>query len=208
MNGSTVVKGSLALYGDPSLRQEFMFNPTEIKDDKSAEWGKTQVPGLSHPLYTFGSGGARQIGFQLHHDGDRGRLLLRNREHMFRVGAKNAFDVSGRQWTDDPGLDTTNWLLFYRSLLYPESSEQISTRVEGLNRTFWASKSPRKVIFNFGTFWQDIVCVVLKANIKADFFTPNLEVVRATVDISLEEAPDAPQYGNDIRLMSGSAGIV
>jgi len=208
MSRATITKGSLAFLDSPSLRQDFMYNPGEITDSKKANWGKTQVPGLSHPVYMFGNGGERQIKFTLHHDGDRARLLLRTSQHQAGVEIENYLDDTDRQWTDDPGLDVTNWLLFYRSLLFPESPWPLTTRVAGTDRTFWASKSPKKVIFNFGTFWQDVVCVVIQADIKANFFTPNLEVVRADVDIVLEEAPDAPQFGNDIRLLSGSAGII
>lgn len=201
MSRATVTKGSMAFYDAPELRQEFMYNPTEITDDKSADWGKTSVPGISHPVYQFGAGGARQISFTLHHDGDRARLLLRTKTHKTLVEIENELgDNADRKWTDDPGLDVTSWLQFWRSMLYPDSIEQNSTRIEGTNKTYWTSKSPKKVIFNFGPMWQDVLCVVVKANIKANFFSPNLEIVRANVDIVLEEAPDAPMFSNDIRM--------
>lgn len=50
------------LYGKvPAIR--FQYWPENLSDDKSSEWQERQIPGLSHPLYHWVSGGARNLTF-------------------------------------------------------------------------------------------------------------------------------------------------
>ena len=50
------------LYGDiPAIR--FQFWPDNLQDSKPSEWNERQIPGLSHPLYNWTSGGARTLTF-------------------------------------------------------------------------------------------------------------------------------------------------
>lgn len=78
--------------------REFMFNPNELDDDKSLNFGSVELPGASHPVYQYGSGGARIIRFELYFDGDRGGVGR---------GTEN--------------LSVKKELEFYQSLLYPSS---------------------------------------------------------------------------------------
>lgn len=51
-----------SLYGKvPAIR--FQYWPEQLQDDKSSEWQERQIPGLSHPLYNWVSGGARTLSF-------------------------------------------------------------------------------------------------------------------------------------------------
>ena len=46
-------------------RLEFQYNPSEIGDDKSANYADIAIPGISHPRQQYVSGGARRIAFKL-----------------------------------------------------------------------------------------------------------------------------------------------
>ena len=51
-----------------------MFNPTEVEWGHTPEYTTTTVPGQSHPVYHWGSGGEELIKFELYFDGDRGSV--------------------------------------------------------------------------------------------------------------------------------------
>ena len=81
-----------------SESRSFMFNPTEISDNKSVMWATVPIHGGSHPATQYGAGGERQWAFQLWLDGDRGQVARGvDRLHI---------------------ADEIRW---YRSLLYPEN---------------------------------------------------------------------------------------
>jgi hypothetical protein len=46
-------------------RLEFQYNPSEIGDDKAANYADIKVPGISHPKHQFIAGGSRRITFKL-----------------------------------------------------------------------------------------------------------------------------------------------
>jgi hypothetical protein len=46
-------------------RLEFQYNPSEIGDDKSANYADIRIPGISHPKHQFVAGGNRRIVFKL-----------------------------------------------------------------------------------------------------------------------------------------------
>jgi hypothetical protein len=175
-----IVKGSLTGY-QSGARLEFMFNPSQISDKKAINFGRTQVPHVSHPVYQFGSGGERAIAFQLYLDGDRGSLALRG----------------GSQ-------DISPQVRLFRALMYPAALETAQTG--GDTSPYWVARPPEKVIFNYGTMWQGILCVVTQADITGTFFSPSGELVRCTLDIGLEETPPLPVFANDIRTGAGGGG--
>jgi len=73
-----------------------MFNPNEVADTKGIKVGSLEVPGVSHPVTQFGAGGERNIKFELHLDGDRGRVAL-----------------------GGSSLSVARDIRFYQSLVYP-----------------------------------------------------------------------------------------
>jgi hypothetical protein len=46
-------------------RLEFQYNPSEIGDDKTAQYADIRIPGISHPKHQFIAGGTRRITFKL-----------------------------------------------------------------------------------------------------------------------------------------------
>jgi hypothetical protein len=95
--GTTPMKGQITI-PERAITQKFMYNPPEIKDSKSMDFGTLKVPGTSHPVYQSGGGGDRVISFTLYLDGDRGNYVK---------GQPPATMSIQRQ------------LEFYRSMVYP-----------------------------------------------------------------------------------------
>ncbi len=170
----TVTKGRIVVPGR-GITYQFMFNPSKITDTKVTNFGAIELPGASHPVYQFGSGGERLIKFDLYLDGDRGR-----------VGRRDAGAV----------LDVTDEISLLRSLIYPSlygSTGKISTVY------------PFTVIFTFGTWYNGVLCIVKKADPSPSFFTPKLEIVRATVSMELAEIVDRSVQATDIYRTPGEA---
>ncbi len=44
-------------------RLEFQYNPSEVADDKVANYADIRIPGISHPKHQFISGDNRRISF-------------------------------------------------------------------------------------------------------------------------------------------------
>jgi len=96
----TVVRGRFSV---PERRtgRTMMFNPNDVSDEKTINWGSIEVPGASHPVYQYGAGGERVISFDLYIDGDRGRF--------------------GRAEPRSMDLSIMDELMWYRSLIYPSA---------------------------------------------------------------------------------------
>lgn len=47
-------------------RLVFQMNPNDITDDKSTNFARIPIPGMSHPRYQFVSGEARKVSFKIH----------------------------------------------------------------------------------------------------------------------------------------------
>lgn len=184
MARATLTKGTIT-HLKLAITREFMFNPAVINDSKSAMWGADNIPGMSHPVYQFGSGGKRLISFQLYFDGDRGRILSSS------LGGGRQAPL--RLNTSD-GLDVSNELRFYRSLLF---GDETTLNAPGL-QTVTVASTPSLVMFTFGSFWKQVQCTVHKADIVSNFFTPRLEPVRATINLTLEEAPSRQVFRNEV----------
>jgi hypothetical protein len=59
---ATEVNEIRELYGDvPSIR--FQYWPESLSDQKDSTWEERKIPGLSHPLYHWSSGGGRTLTF-------------------------------------------------------------------------------------------------------------------------------------------------
>lgn len=142
----------------------FMFNPNNIDDDKGTNYGAIDLPGASHPVQQFGSGGERIIKFDLWIDGERGRF-----------GRAQARNVQSLSIVDE--------LTFYRSLEYPVQYGGDFSQV-----------FPYTVLFSFGKLYKSVPCIVKKADWRVNFWVhdPNdgdLIPVKATIPIVLSEIP-------------------
>lgn len=169
MPGIKVTKGMIVVpnASRETVRfKEFMFNPPELSDSKSVNYGTLDVPGGSHPTYQYGSGGARVFTFELYLDGDRGRSGLRQK------GGDGLTLLP-----DIVGLSVKQEIAWYRSLLYPTAYSSGS----------FESVSPRTVLFSLGNYLRSVPCKVTQADVKITFWTPYMEPVRANVAMTLEE---------------------
>jgi len=148
---------------DRGLSQGFMFNPANVSDNKGVNYGTVNVPGASHPVYQYGSGGERIISFQIYLDGDRGRF--------------------GREETGRQTLSIRNDINFYQSLLYPAEFDTL-----GFEAVY-----PPIVLFTFGPMFNNIPCIVKAAPYTVTYWTPGLEPVRATINLTLGEQVEESQ---------------
>lgn len=57
------------------MSQTFKYNPNRIKDTKSTKWAEHTIPGVSHPVYQYVSGGPRKLEFTLFITGDDGGAI-------------------------------------------------------------------------------------------------------------------------------------
>lgn len=140
-----------------------MFNPSTVDDTKATNWGTTDVPGASHPVYSFGSGGERLISFELYIDGDRGRF---GREQGRNTGS----------------LSIKDELYWYRAMVHPVGYGAAASDV-----------APYLILFTHGELYNNLRCIVKQANWKVNYWVPGPTgptPVRATVSMVLGEAPE------------------
>ncbi len=177
MAGAQLTKGRIVL---PTSRasHEFMFNPTEVKTGHGWEWGKHSPPGMSHKVLSGGVGTDEMISFKLIVDGDRGRASKR------RGG-----DAGGVNGT---GFDVSDELNFFRSLTFP--TQPVAAR----NGSYVTGGSPPSFVLSLGTMFTKTECVAETIEIEVTAFTPQLEPLRATIEIKLWVVARAPVYQSDI----------
>lgn len=151
-----IMKGSFTLPDLNGFTYKFVYNPTEINTSHKVEWGAVCVPGASHPVYQYGSGGEQLINFDLFIDGERGIVAQAPR--------------SGKA-----GLDIKMEVNFLESLELPMRYEPGS----------FAKTRPPVIIFNFGTKFVNVECIMKSAGTKHTQFTHDGQLVKATVQIQL-----------------------
>ena len=170
----TVNRGTFTvLAGNKAVTRTFMFNPSNLNDNKGISWGSLEVPGASHPVYQYGAGGESVISFSIYLDGDRGRF--------------------GRQQArDNTSLSIKDELYWYRSLIYP-----IQYGAQAMN------VQPPLCLFNMGEMYQKTQVLVKKASWAISYWTPKMEPVRAIVGITLAEVVNQSMVRDDILKLGG-----
>lgn len=158
----TVKKGRVTIPATGQFRN-FMFNPNEVTDAPSVNFGMILVQGSSQPVYQYGSGGERIISFELFFDGDRGRLARRNQPGVF-----SSFEDS---------LSVNNEIKWYQALLYPQEYD-----TQDFVKTY-----PYIVLLSLGNFLDAVPCLLKSAPVTVDYWTPNMDPVRATMAMSFAE---------------------
>lgn len=143
----------------------FMFNPNEMNDQHSVNYARQGVPGVSHPIIQFASGGERTISFELWLDGDRGRT---------RRGAINSLRSAD---TRENSLTIQDDLDFLYSLTLPVETE---------GRIF-SDVHPPVILFTFGTMFEAMPCVLTSAPHKITKWDSRMNPIRGTVGITLEQ---------------------
>lgn len=150
------------------ITQELMFNPPTVSDNKAVTYGVIPLPGASHPVLQYGSGGERIINFTVYLDGDRGRY--------------------GRLGTSRGTLSVDDLIRFYQSLLYPGEFDVLD----------FTAVYPSLVSFTMGPLYNGIICVVKSAPVNVTFWTPKMEPVRATINLQLSEVVQRSKTANDV----------
>jgi len=147
----------------------FMFNPAEVTEKKEVNYGETPVPGASHPVHQFGSGGARVISFDLFLDGDRGKFAAKNK-------TQSVFTIEEM----DKYTSVKPDVLYWQSLMLPME----------YGRDQFAKVKPPHVIFNFGNLYKNVVCLVKRADPRWTHFNLRMVPIRATLSVQLDEDID------------------
>lgn len=157
----------------PLSFREFSFNPRAIRDGGKAEIGAIGIAGASHPIYQFGSGGERVIGFDLQLEAE----YIAAQKLTGRLTTSNA----------EIRLDLTEELQFYRALKMPTKYGQ-----------GFGNVAPPIVLFTYGSLYKGIPCVVKSVETRILAWTPDLLPKRATVSIELGEAPNTSIVAGDV----------
>lgn len=187
----------------------FLLNPSTITENKSSNWVQQNVPGQSDPVLQWVSSGARTIAFQALVTADTSDYVSgqkikpgKSSNPLDRVdtvfgGIAAAFfktAVKQERTTDPQGqgtqLDISEYLNYYRSLLYPIYSDDITNpKLVG---------SPPLVILLFGTSIakfpygdtitaQNDLWVVTNLEIQITKQLPNLAPMEAVVNFQLTQ---------------------
>jgi hypothetical protein len=125
----------------------FQYWPEEITDNKQTNWETKNIPGLSHPIYQWISGGGREIGFTAIFTRDRaltstekGLLAAVAAASSLASSAIGSFSIAPTGTQYDPrNVDITSALAWLRQFLYPTYSNNPTER----------AKPPAKLILGF-----------------------------------------------------------
>lgn len=175
----SVTRGRLTVLSTGDSRS-FQFNPNEVTDDKGVNWGTLDVPGASHPIYQYGTGGERIISFELYLDGDRGRY------------GRAEFPPS--EYLD---LSIQSEINFYRSLVYPSQYDSQD----------FAAVYPYMLSLSMGNYFKALPCIIKSPpTVKITYWTPKMDPVRATVSMSLSEVVSRSQTSAEVLGYSAQIG--
>jgi hypothetical protein len=131
-----------------SQTRYFQYWPEEINDNKQTNWETKNIPGLSHPIYQWISGGGREISFTAIFTRDRAltsveKQLLNSVEVDASYASSFIGTLSGVPGTSFPydprNVDIPSALAYLRQFLYPTYSNNPQER----------AKPPAKLILGF-----------------------------------------------------------
>lgn len=205
----------------------FLLNPASIEDSKSSNWNEQSIPGQSHPIYQWVSGGARTISFEALVTKDTfhaGQKKTSSLESQLSSAALNvagdiasAFagvslppvtDLFGTEPTRGTIISIESQLNYYRTLLAPKYEEGFSglrTSPPLVVLLFGKSLSPTNTADgpispanNPDTAYTP-VWMVTNLNIRITKQLPNLDPMEAFVGFTLKEYAITPiSMGNII----------
>jgi hypothetical protein len=148
---------------------QFLFNPTEFDDSRSAHFEELDSPGSGYPDYRYVRGELHSWSIELYLYGKPNVQSSSYMRHL--MGVSNSEDVSDKvsQVTKKHRYDSdiTKYTDFIKALLPDEE------------RTF---SPPPKVKFAFGKFVEN--CVVTGISEKRTQFDSSLNVIEETIEVS------------------------
>lgn len=183
--GSKPVTAALAMY-DPIVGSEvgdfqaFQYFPEKISDSKGVDYASRTVPGGSHPIYTFISGGERTISFSAIFANDKApeddssslKNLLTGKASFSFKDDKNRPDVVNIQ-------EAVKWL---RSFLYPEYRNQVSSPPP-----LAVLYLPNSGIVGAGKYPDSIIGIITRADVSYEAFHRNGSPRIVVVEVELKE---------------------
>lgn len=186
----------------------FLLNPSTYDDAKSVNWAQQTVPGQSDPILQFISGGARTVTFDALITADTayfdsGVTTKPGTEtDPFKKGLTAISDIASSffkiavppaKQEVNPGpkagsLDITNYLNYYRSLLYPKYD---NARVPNKLRNsppllvLWAGSAIAKIKYETRISSNHDLWVLTDLKIKVTKQLPTLAPMEAVVSFTL-----------------------
>lgn len=191
-------------HGDAQIleqRRSFQYFPSTISDSQTTNYQTKVIPGLSHPLYQWTSGGARQISFEAiftrdrtytegelqefkaYRDGDAGFSYKISGDYIANLGVSKSEDVRN--------VDVPSAVAWLRSFLLPEYSTDGKGSYSAVPER---PRPPRKMILglpgvrlNWGVPSlpsEEIYCIMTGCEVAYDGFfydgTPRMAKVALT----------------------------
>lgn len=166
---NTLSAGSLGSTKAPTW-QAFQYFPERVTDTKSANYAQKEVPGGSHPIYTFINSGARVISFDAIFTNDTNPVEKSTLENVLS-GNFISRDVKRKDT-----VDVAAAIAWLRQYLYPEYSDNIA-----LNPKLLTVYLPESGIVGHGGIPGSIIGIMTRCDVAYEAFhrdgTPRIAVV-------------------------------
>lgn len=177
-------------------RRSFQYYPKTISDQKATNYQTKVIPGLSHPLYQWTSGGPRTISFQAIFTRDRtysdSEKASITKNKTFTADAQPSLSL-GKELKDEArSVDIPSAIAYFRSYLDPEYSlgnQQLTTPPRPY--------PPRKLILglpglriNWGVpelNQDEVYCIMTQCDVNYDGFFADGSPRFARVDFAFAE---------------------
>lgn len=181
------VRGFLVSVGlDPEILVQFQYNPAQVSDKRSTSYATLNAPGMLMPVKQYSAGGERTLSFTVVVDG------------LFPGPADDEIDIA----RDERGGIVPE-LNKYRAFTYPQTERwpDANGMPDGFTGLYAGAETvftaPPPCRFGFGERVVD--CVVTDLQITEKLYTPDLDPVRAEVQVTCVELtpynPDAAAGG-------------
>ena len=181
------VRGFLVSVGlDPEILVEFQYNPEKVTDKRSVSYASLNAPGMLMPVKQYSAGGERTLSFTVIVDG------------LFNGPADDGIDIA----RDERGGIAPE-LNKYRAFVHPQTErwQDANDAPDGFTGLYAGSETvftaPPACCFCFGD--RVIDCVVTEVQITEQLYNPDLDPVRAEVQVTCVEltpyTPDPAAQG-------------
>ena len=176
------VRGFLVSVGlDPEILVEFQYNPDKIEDKRTVSYATLNAPGMLMPVRQYTAGGDRTLSFTVTIDG------------LYKGPADDEIDIA-RDSRGGIGPELNK----YRAFIYPQTErwQDAASAPDGFSRLYEGAESvftaPPACRFGFGE--RVIDCVVTEVSIKEQLYNPDLDPIRAEVQVTcVEMTPYNPE---------------
>lgn len=182
-NNEKPVTAAMAYY-DPSTGEElantggfkaFQYFPEKVSDSKSVDYSQKSVPGASHPIYTFISGGERTITFDAIFVDDAGPTSASD-----LLSGGKTFSVKDADKRDIQDIESAiKWL---RYCMYPSYKSGVA-KAPPLVVLYL----PNSGIIGTGNYTDSIVGILRRADVTYEAFYRNGKPRIAVVSIEIVE---------------------